>query len=299
MSGWNSPGVADWERAGQYRRLGGHSIFVMDVGPTGTERSEPMLIIHGFPTSSFDFRATLPSLAEHRRVVLLDLLGYGLSDKPDIAFTVAQQADVVMAVVAERDLDAFALLTHDMGDTVGGELLARHLDDEWPVTVTRRIVTNGSIYMELAQLTPGQRLLLALPDERLPDDMAPNEVVIATTLANTMSPDSRQARADLAGDAELIVHGGGNTLLPRTVRYLEERLQHEDRYTGAIETHPSPVGIVWGTVDPIAVAAMASRFKERRPDSALRWMEGVGHYPMLEAPGDFVAHVEAALSETG
>jgi len=204
---------------------------------------------------------------------------------------------VVMALAAERGLDTFSLLTHDMGDTVGGELLARHLDGEWPVTLTQRVVTNGSIYIEMAQLTPGQRLLLALPDEQLPERMAPNETVLADTLAKTMSPGSEQARASLAPHAELIVHAGGNTLLPRTIRYIEERFQHEERYTGAIETHPAPLGIVWGIDDPIAVAAMASRLKERRPDADLHWLEGVGHFPMLEAPERFVEAVEAALSQ--
>jgi len=296
---WGSPAIAEWERAGQYHRLAGHTIFVLDAGPSGAEQSEPLLVIHGFPTSSFDYRACLPALRRHRRVVLLDLLGYGLSDKPDAAYTIAGQADVVMAATAARGLDAFALLTHDMGDSVGGELLARHLEGGWPVTLTRRVLTNGSIYLDMAQLTAGQRLLLALPDERLPDHMAPNEEVLAGALADTMSPNSIRARAELTAHTELIVHDGGNTLLARVNRYLEERRQHEQRYTGAIETHPSPLGIVWGTDDPIAVPAMATRLKERRPGASLRWLDGVGHFPMLEAPDEFVAGVEAALTDGG
>ena len=54
----------------------------------------------------------------------MDLLGYGLSAKPDQRYTMAGQADIVQAIVAATGLDRFALLTHDMGDTVGGELLA-------------------------------------------------------------------------------------------------------------------------------------------------------------------------------
>lgn len=134
---WRSAGIAVWERSGRYRSMAGHSIFTLDTGPSLTERSEAVVVIHGFPTSSFDFRSVLPRLAEHRRVILLDLLGYGLSDKPDVAYTVGQQADLVAAVTDELGLDTFALLTHDMGDTVGGELLARQLDGAWPVTVTR------------------------------------------------------------------------------------------------------------------------------------------------------------------
>ena len=62
------------------------------------------------------------------------------------------------------------LLTHDVGDTVGGELLARQLDGEWDVEITDRTVANGSLYMELAQLSAGQQFLLGLPDARLAED---------------------------------------------------------------------------------------------------------------------------------
>ena len=110
-----------------------------------------------------------------------------------------------------------------------------------------------------------------------------------------MADGSTAARGDLAGDAELICREGGNTLLTRTIRYVEDRRRAEDRYTGAIETHPSPLGVIWGSEDPIAVREMASRVVERRPDATLCVLEGVGHYPMLEAPIDFVAAVSRML----
>ena len=80
----------------------------------------------------------------------------------------ALQADVAAAFVAALGVERLALLTHDMGDTVGGELLARRAEGAWPVEVTQRVVTNGSIYIEQAHLTNGQQLLLGLPDEVLP-----------------------------------------------------------------------------------------------------------------------------------
>ena len=57
------------------------------------------------------------------------------------------------------------LVTHDLGDSVGGEILARALEQSLEFEVTNRIITNGSIYMDLVQLTAGQQMLLAAPDE--------------------------------------------------------------------------------------------------------------------------------------
>jgi pimeloyl-ACP methyl ester carboxylesterase len=99
----------------------------------------------------------------------------------------------------------------------------------------------------------------------------------------------------VAAAAELIVRGGGNRLLPRTIRYIEDRRRHEDRFTGAIERHPAPLTVVWGDLDPIAVYAMTDQLLERRPDAARTRLEGVGHYPMVEAPAAFAAAALAGL----
>lgn len=285
--------IEAWRALGSLHRVSGWQVFVADTGPGAAARAEPLLVVHGFPTSSFDFAPVVPALARHRRVVLVDLLGYGLSDKPDLAYTMALQADVVAAVSAELGLERVALLTHDMGDTVGGELLARQGEGSWPVEVTRRVVTNGSIYIEMAHLTDGQQMLLSLPDAALAEELAPAAPDIAVALSATLAP--AHAGVDMSAHAELVAHQGGNRMLARTIRYIEERRANERRFTGAIETHPSPLAIVWGPEDPIAVAAMAERLQAARPDAELYWIEGAGHYPQVEDPDAFLAAMEVAL----
>ncbi|HEY7946674.1 MAG TPA: alpha/beta hydrolase [Acidimicrobiales bacterium] len=292
---WRSEAVADWESRGDYQTLLGHEIFTMDVAARGTERHEPLLVIHGFPTSSFDFRHVLEALAADRRVLLLDLLGFGLSAKPDIAYTMNLQADLVQAFAVAADLSRVALLSHDMGDTVGGELLARQAEGAWPVEITRRVLTNGSIYIEMAHLSDGQLFLLSLPDEQLPDTIAADGATVTAGLAATLSPHATVPEAELAAAWELISHHGGHRLLPRTIRYIEERRRHQPRYTGAIETHPSPLAIVWGADDPIAVVAMTDRLVKARPDASLVVLDRVGHFPMLESPRAFADAVLAGL----
>lgn len=290
---WSQRELVDWEAQGSYHHVGPHRIFAVDAAAHGSERFEPLLVVHGYPTSSFDFAHLLPRLRQHRRVVLVDLMGYGLSDKPDTRYTMAGQADVVVAVTAALGLERLSLLTHDMGDTVGGELLARQLEGAWPVEVARRVVTNGSIYIAMAHLTAGQEMLLSLPDAVIDEQLAPPASAIAASLAATLSP--AHHGMDMTAHAELIVHRAGNRMLARTIRYIEERRANERRFTGAIEAHPSPLAVVWGPEDPIAVAAMATRLAEARPDATLRWIEGAGHYPQIEEPEQFLAAVEDAL----
>lgn len=268
-------------------------VAVFDVAPADTgPLDDPLVIIHGFPTSSFDWAHLVDRLADRRRVVLVDLPGFGLSDKPNQRYTIAGAADAVVSVCAQLGQDRFALLTHDMGDTVGGELLARQMEGVWDVTVTRRIVTNGSIYIDMAHLTDGQLLLLSLPDE--PGATGPGPELIAASLVATLSAGHRDV--DMSGAAELVCHNSGDTLLARTIRYIEERRTNEARFTGAIEAHPSPLSVIWGPEDPIAVAAMTDRLLQRRPDAQRIWIDGAGHYPQNEAPEAYLAAVRSALT---
>lgn len=290
--------IDDWRSRGAYLDVGGRQVFVIDQPATRSTDREPLLVLHGFPTCSFDWRHALPALANDRRVVLFDFLGFGLSDKPDLRYSIRMHADVAQAVVAHVAIDRLALVTHDMGDTVGGELLARDLEGSLGFAVTRRVLTNGSIYIEMAQLSDGQRMLLDLDDARIdlaalgldPADGFRRGVAATFSPEHPASPDEMEAQWLLAS------YRDGHTLLPRTIRYIEDRRAEEARFTGgAIEQHPSPLGVVWGRRDPIAVHAMTDRLLRARPDASLVTLDDVGHYPMVEAPAAFGSAVRDLL----
>ncbi len=277
-------------------------MFTIDAPSIGPQVHEPLLILHGFPTSSFDYAAVLDPLRAGRRVILFDGLGYGLSAKPDLHYTLALQADVAMALVRELELSRLALLTHDVGNTVGGELLARRAEGTWAVEVTRRVITNGSIYIAQAHLTSGQQMLLSLPDEKLSPDAPVTAASLARSLRETYSPMSSLSHEGSVVDhvpatVEQITRDDGQLLLTRLIRYIEERRENESRFTGAIESDPSPLHIVWGMDDPIAVPTMVDTLLAVRPDATVVRLDGVGHYPMVEAPTLFLAAALVGLRD--
>jgi pimeloyl-ACP methyl ester carboxylesterase len=291
--------IDNWTSLGQIVAVGADRIFVIDAPATGEVTGPPLLVLHGFPTSSIDFSEVLGALQAGRRVVLLDMPGYGLSTKIDRRYSLFDQADRVESVVAGLGLTEVDLLTHDMGDSVGGELLARSLDDTLGFAVRRRVLTNGSIYIAMAQLTAGQQFLLAMPDEMMNADTGSDADGLTRALFETMAPTASSMSEPhpdhVRAAAELIVRDGGARLLSRTIRYIEDRRRQEDRFTGAIERHPSPLTIVWGDLDPIAVWPMTDQLIERRPDAVRVRLEGVGHYPMVEAPVAFATAVVDGL----
>ncbi len=284
--------LADWEAAGTRVTAGDHQVWTARFPATGGDGSNPpLLALHGFPTCAFDWRPVLPALRAERDVIVVDVVGFGLSDKPDLRYSLRLYADGVEAAAAHHGLEEVDLLTHDMGDSIGGEILARSLEGSLDFEIRRRVLSNGSIYIGMAQFTTGQQLLLGLPDAR-------EELVGADGGANfrggvvaTFAEDSPTDDHDLDVLVQLAVRADGLSLLPRTIRYIEDRQAEERRFTGAIEDHPSPVGVVWGDQDPVAVHAMAERFVGVRSDAPLITLDGVGHYPMLEAPDRFATAV--------
>jgi pimeloyl-ACP methyl ester carboxylesterase len=284
--------VREWEARGRYVDVDARSVWVLDAPALNGERDEPLLLLHGFPSCSFDWRHVLDALRAHRRVVAPDFLGFGLSDKPDVRYSMRMQADVVEGVARQLDLSSVALLTHDMGDTVGGELLARSLERTLSFEVTRRVLTNGSIYIGMAHLSTGQELLLSL-DDAPTDLVAPDG--FKAGLEGTFSPKSAVGADELDAQWRFAARNEGHRMLPRTIRYIEDRRAEERRFTGAIETHPSPLSVVWGADDPIAIVAMTDELLRARPDAPVTILDDVGHYPMIESPARFAEAVTAGL----
>lgn len=85
-----------------------------------------LVLIHGVPTSSWLYRKIIPNLQQHMRVISVDLLGYGSSDKPKSsvdAYSPHMQAAYIQNLLNDLDIQEYAIMVHDMGGLVGWELL--------------------------------------------------------------------------------------------------------------------------------------------------------------------------------
>jgi pimeloyl-ACP methyl ester carboxylesterase len=82
----------------------------------------------------------------------------------------------------------------------------------------------------------------------------------------------------------LMLHNGGRRVLHKIAGYMKERTRMGEQWTGPLEHLDLPLRVIWGDRDPIAVYAIAQRLCSRNPRAALHTLEGVGHYPQLEAP---------------
>ena len=119
-----------------------------------------LLYLHGFPSSSYDWRPLLALRRRDEANVAFDFLGFGLSEKPrDHEYTLAWQADAAEEVVRRAAAQRVFVVGHDMGTSVATELMARDLRGELGFALSGALLFNGSMLLHLAKPTVGQKLL--------------------------------------------------------------------------------------------------------------------------------------------
>lgn len=270
-----------WQQGGEYFDFGAQHIFSRSAGA-----GEALLLIHGFPTSSYDWAGLWPTLASCYQLHTLDMLGFGLSDKPrGFAYSIAASADQWQLLAQAKGLDEVDLLAHDYGNTVAQELLARQLEGRLPFRIRSATFLNGGLFPEATHPLLLQKLLLG--------PLGP--VVASLSSFRSFARSLRHICVQPPGDAQLREHwqllmrADGRRVLPKLIRYIRERSQYRERWVGALQKSGVPLSLIDGVDDPISGASIVHRWRQLLPDSPVIELQGVGHYPQLEAPQRLLA----------
>ena len=276
--------VDGWRVRGAYREVDGHSLFVVDTGAEGDERPT-LALLHGYPTSSHDYYRVIDELARDFRVVVHDHLGFGLSDKPkDYSYSLVEQTDVALQLWRRLGVRSAHVVAHDYGTSVATELLARWNRGFRPIHLESMTLCNGSVHIELAKLRLIQKLLRSHTLGPLVARLS-SQRVFNRNMRQLWHDPGTLPQGDLDTMWELLTREGGKAVLPKITQYLRDRVLFWHRWVGALQQSQLPLRFLWGAEDPIVGADVAEVHHAESPGSLLTVLEGVGHYPMLEAPG--------------
>jgi pimeloyl-ACP methyl ester carboxylesterase len=290
--------VTAWRERGRSEEFGGRRIHLFTRGG-----SEPLLVLlHGFPSSSYDWRLLLDEEREHA-VLAPDFLGFGLSEKPrDHEYTLHWQADLVEELVRRhaaelagegRDGPQVFLVGHDMGTSVATELLARDLEGTLEMNLGGVLLFNGSMVQEAATLTLAQRMLRGRLGPLF--SRASNERFFRAQFGSVFSAEHPLTDEEAEDQWSLVRVGGGRTINHKTIRYIDERFRHARRWHGALRDWPGPLQLAWGMLDPVATLKVLDAVRELRPRAPLTELAGLGHYPQIEDPPRLNAALQGAL----
>ncbi len=280
MSERAPPSLAQWRALGARVELNGRQVFAIEAGSGPT-----LLCIHGFPTSSWDFRHLWSALTRQFRVIAIDMLGFGDSDKPPgHVYRITEQADLQQAALAHFGISQFHVLAHDYGVSVAQELLARQRSSDVSVSTKLQSVCfmNGGLIPEMHRPLAVQRLLAS----RLGPLMAHflGKRAFERSLRRVFAPATPPSQEELDGFWALFHQRGGKRALPRLIGYMHERVMHRDRWVGALREPPCPLGFICGALDPISGAHLAQFLMHEMPHIRSTLLPRAGHYPQVEDP---------------
>ncbi|MGC1853329.1 MAG: alpha/beta hydrolase [Solirubrobacterales bacterium] len=285
--------VQRWREEGTIEEVLGRKLFVHRHA--GSE-APLLLFLHGFPSSSYDWRALFELREERGEPTLaFDFLGFGLSEKPrDHTYTLAWQADAAEELVRRAGSPPVFLVGHDMGTSVATELMARDLRGELDIEMRGALLFNGSMLLHLAKPTVGQRLLRS----RLGPLFArlTNERSFRAQFSRIFSPAHPLSAEEAADQWSLVAHDGGQRIAHRTISYMAERERFTERWHGAIRDWPDPLTLAWGLQDPVARTEVLDGLRTLRPGVPTIELPDAGHYPQVEQPELISAALDAALA---
>lgn len=253
----------------------GVSVFYREAGPSD---APTVLLLHGFPASSFQFRELMPRLADRFHVVAPDLPGFGFTEVPQArgyAYTFDSLAKTIEAFTDALGLRRYALYVFDFGAPTGLRLAMAH-----PERVSAIVSQNGNAYEDglgetwepirkyWAQPTPANRdvvrkalgaegirfqYLHGVPD---PQRVAPESYTLDTALIQR--PGNIEIQLDLHLD-----YRNNITIYPRIHEYFRK--------------HQPPLLAIWGKNDPFFIPAGAHAFKRDIPAARVEFLN-TGHF---------------------
>ncbi|WP_167473427.1 alpha/beta fold hydrolase [Nocardia arthritidis] len=290
-------GLINWRSRGRFFEFSGHEVFYIDEGSVLDGRSAPaLLLIHGYPFSSWDWASIWSHLTKHFRVIAPDMLGMGFSAKPvHYRYSVAAHADMHVALLRELGIGTCHIIAHDIGVSVAQELLARAIEDEEAPKLASITFLNGGLFHEVYRPRLVQRLLsdtvAGSVVGRFPFLMPDRLVDIA--LAEMFGPETKPSRRLLSQWHEILAYNHGKRVTHLVGRFLHDRRIGRDRWVAAMQDTAVPLRFIDGPRDPNSGAHMAVRYRELIPNPDVVMLgDNIGHWPQIEDPAGVVRHFD-------
>jgi pimeloyl-ACP methyl ester carboxylesterase len=276
-----------WKAAGRYFDYLGFEVFYRNEG------SGPLLLlIHGYPFNTWDWAPIWSTLTERFTVIAPDMLGMGFSDKPSVyEYSVPDHADMHEALLAQLGVTSCHILAHDIGDSVGQEMLARHEFAQQSYGSLRiESVTwlNGGLFNETYRPRLMQKVLSRTPLGDLVSH-SPNVLlsqrVLERTINELFGPHTQPSPRMHDLFNQILDYNDGKRVTHKVGRFVNDRYLYRNRWVRAMRQTKVPMRLIDGPADPNSGRHMADRYRQLIPNPDVVVLDdGIGHWPQIEAP---------------
>ncbi|STZ73673.1 alpha/beta hydrolase fold protein [Mycolicibacterium fortuitum] len=291
--------LQSWKDAGQFFDYLGFDIFYRVAG-----NGPNLLLIHGYPFNSWDWSLIWPALTQRFTVIAPDMIGMGFSDKPvAYGYTVPDHADMHEALLAHLGVGSAHILAHDLGDSVGQELLARHRfgDRSYGALEIESITwLNGGLFNEA--YTP-RLLQKAMSRTPLGDIMSPlqgsrlSRRLVEPTIREMFGADTKPSQELMEKFHQILEYNDGKRVIHKVGRFVNDRYTYRNRWVRAMRETDVSMRLIDGPSDPNSGRHMAQRYLEVIPDpDVVMLADDIAHWPQIEDSQGvlrhFLAHID-------
>ncbi|MEO0698803.1 MAG: alpha/beta hydrolase [Pseudomonadota bacterium] len=268
-----------WCDGARFFQFQGHQIAYWTGGD---ESAKPLLLVHGYPTCAWDWTSVWETLGQKHHLIACDMLGFGLSDKPRVGYSIHRQTDVQEALLEHLGISEFDALVHDYGVSVGQELLARQQEGSGASGLHRMVFFNGGIFpdqhrpvlMQKIGVSPFGFLLGYLMSRKR----------FGASFSAVFGPDTKPTEDELDAFWAFISHNGGHRITHTLLHYIADRRTHKERWELALRGAENRIGLINGALDPVSGKHAYDKWREVVPGARHHLLETIGHYPQVEAP---------------
>ena len=280
--------LSHWRSSGHFLNVDGQQVFYKTEG-TGPV----LLLIHGYPTASFDWAKIWPKLTTQFHCVTLDMPGFGFSDKSPKKYLIKEQADAISEVIRHLGITSAHVLSHDYGDTVAQEMMAQQLENNLAFNIESLHLLNGGLFPETHRALPIQKLLLSPIGGLLIRFL--NKNAIRKSMHNIFGSNTPPSDQDIDDFWTLISANNGHQHMHLLLDYMKQRKQYRERWVSALQNANAPLRLTAGMADPISGAHMVARYKQLIPNADVIELDQIGHYPQIESAEAVVKSITSFL----
>lgn len=280
--------LKSWQKNGLEFKYREHRIFYRMNG-----KGEALLLVHGFPTASWDWHKIYHDLCERFTVIAPDMIGFGFSAKPKhYDYSILDQADLLESLMERLELTTVHLLCHDYGDTVGQELLARYTErrERGSKTVDIKSICflNGGLFPESHKPRLIQKLLISPIGSLLNPFLT--KAKLRSNFEAIFGKDTQPSDIEIDEFYSLINYNSGKLVMNKLIRYMAERKKYRERWVRPLINAPMPIRLIDGSQDPISGRHLAERYEELVDQPDVIHLSEAGHYPQTERPDLVLKH---------
>lgn len=274
--------------------VNGRKIFYREAGNPALPT---IILLHGFPTSSFMFRDLIPQLADKFHVIAPDYIGFGQSDAPsagEFDYTFDNLTAHVTGLIDQLGLKSYVLYMQDYGGPVGFRIFA-----ERPEAVKGFVIQNSNAYLEGVG-DPAKQVFLPLWEKRdaktesgartfLQAGTTQFQYTVGAKNPDAISPDN------WTHDQALLDRPGTDAYQLNLLENYKTNVAAYDGWHALFRKYQPKTLIVWGKHDPFFIEAGANAYLKDLPKARLVWLDA-GHFVLDENAAQVAAEIKTSFA---